>query len=295
MNNAVKGAFFKLLNLNFFCLLSLVLHKIGGALPMPVIFCILNILGLIFFVPFVVHKLSGAWLKANMKSFALRGLLNNIGLYTWLLAISYLGPNEATAISFAIPVITLLLSALFCKDKISPTVIFSILLCITGGYITIAPKLTMEFTSLGVLFAIISSCSWAGYDITCKLQSTSENVISQSFKNYLYSGVLSVFFLAFYTKELANLHFIAQLTANFSMILLAAVISALNIAVLFLAYSATRVSFLMPISYLRLFFMSFYTYLLFDQVIALTTIIGGTIVFAGNMLNYMVNIRALQS
>lgn len=292
MNNAVKGACFKLLNLNFFCLLSLVLHKIGGALPTPLIFCILNILGLIFFLPFVATKLSRNWLKANMKSFALRGFLNNIGLYTWLLAMKYLGPNEATAISFAIPVITLLLSAIFCGDRISSGVIFSIMLCVTGGYVTVAPKLNMEFTTIGVMFAFISSCSWAGYDITCKLQSKTENVISQSFKNYLYSGFLSVFFLVFYVEELQNIAIFDAISSNFNMILLAAVISALNIAVLFLAYSSTRVSFLMPISYLRLFIMSIYSYFFFGHIIAVTTVAGGTIIFLGNMLNYMLNIRA---
>lgn len=288
MLDFTKGALFKVLNLNIFCLLSITLYLIGVKAPLEVIFFILNCLSSIILLPFVISKLRWSFWRQNFRSFLLRAFLNTMGIYTWVLAMHYIGPNEATAISFSIPIFTMLLSHFFCHDKFRTHIIYSLVLCLIGGAVTIVPRLSMEFTYLGCIFVTLSALCWAGYDVVCKLQSKTEDFLSQSFKNFSFSALISLsVVLLTSTTRLDEVMII--LNEKFIYILLASVFSIINVMVLFTAYKSTAISGLMPLSYLRLFFMSIYIYMFFGTVINLHTFIGGSLVFLANVINYRLN------
>lgn len=286
----VPGVFFKILNLNLFCLFSIVLFYIGHAVPTATVFLCINIIGAIILLPVaLIQKVSFCDLTKNFRTFILRGLFNSVGVCSWVFAMRYIGPNEATAITFIIPIFTLILSAIFCNDKFHYNIIIALFTCIVGASIILYPKINMEFTALGCFYAIVSSCCWASYDIICKIQSKSEGAFTQTFKNNIYSAIV-VYILSF----LLNIDFVGSLPSvgeNIVYILAASVISIMNITVLFCAYRATKVSNLMPLGYLRLFFMAIYTYFLFGDVIHINTVIGGAIIFSTNFFIFRFNLK----
>lgn len=291
MLDFTKGVLFKLLNLNIFCLLSITLFLIGVQMPLEITFFILNCLSSLILLPFIWPKITKSFWQRNLRSFMLRAFLNTMGIYTWVLAMHYIGPNEATAISFSIPIFTMLLSHFFCKDKFYSHIIYSLIICLIGGAIIIAPRLSMEFTPLGCVFVTLSALCWAGYDVVCRLQSKSEDFMSQSFKNFIFSAVISLV-VVLLTSSYRTVEVMEIINEKMLYILFASVFSIVNVMVLFMAYKSTAISGLMPLSYLRLFFMSIYTYMFFGTVINMYTFIGGTVVFLANMLNYRLSKRA---
>lgn len=285
------GVLFKILNLNLFCILSVALFKVGGAVPMPVVFLCLNIIGITILLPVAIYqKFSFSVLFRNYRTFLLRGLFNSVGVCSWVFAMQYLGPNEATAITFTIPILTLFLSAIFCADRFHYNIVLAILACIVGATIIIYPKLNMEFTMLGCCYALVSSCCWAMYDVICKIQSKVEGAFIQTFKNDIYSAFVVSAFLAFVFK-INPVSYTPLIVENAQYILLAGVAALLNITALFCAYRATKVSNLMPLGYLRLFFMSIYMYFLFGHVVHVNTIVGGTIIFFTNFFVFRFNLK----
>lgn len=289
----IPGVVFKLLNLNLFCLLSIALFYVGGAIPVPLVFLYLNIFVAIALLPVAFFcKITFAVIFRNYKTFILRGIFNAVGICSWVFAMRYIGPNEATAITFIIPILTLILSSIFCDDELHYSIILAIFSCIIGATIVLYPKLNMEFTFLGCLYALISSICWASYDIICKIQSKTEGVFVQSFKNNIYSSIVAIFCIVL-LFDIDLFGYWEDIMINLKYLIAAGVISFLNIIVLFCAYRATKVSILMPLGYFRLLFMSVYTYFIFGDVLQVTTVIGGAIIFTTNILIFKVNTKRL--
>lgn len=290
----IPGIVFKILNLNLFCLLSIALFYVGGAIPVPLVFLFLNLFCAMALLPAILlGKVTFAVMLRNYKTFILRGIFNTIGICCWVFAMRYIGPNEATAITFATPILTLILSAIFCDDELHYSIIIAIISCIIGATIVIYPKLQMEFTLLGCFYALISSICWASYDIICKIQSKTEGVFMQSFKSNLYSVAVAIISITL-LFDIDVFGYWEEIMVNLKYLVAAGVFSFFNITVLFCAYRATKVSVLMPLGYLRLLFMSMYTYFIFGDVLQITTVIGGAIIFITNILIFKVNTKRLK-
>ena len=287
----LPGILFKILNLNFFCLFSIVLLHLGNAMPVPVLFFCTNFIGITLLLPFMIaSRFSLSDLIRNGRTFIMRGCFNTLGICSWFFAMKYIGPNEATAITFMIPILTLILSAIFCNDKFHYNIIVAVFTCIFGASIIIYPKLNMQFTVLGCMYAMISSCCWASYDIICKIQSKTEGPFTQTFKSNIYSAIIMLMFSLIILKN-DIISYIPVVLENIKFMSIASILTILNITALFCAYRATKVSNLMPLGYFRLFFMSIYAYFFFGDVVNINTMVGGFIIFTSNLLVLRFNLK----
>lgn len=263
------GIALKLVNLGLFTILSLLFHFITQPLHKIQVFFLVSLFAAAFFLPWIIlNKIKFLGLH-NIKQYCLRAIFNVIGMITWIEALNNLNLNQATAISYIIPIFTTILAIIFCNEEFNLKCFTAITASIIGMYIIIAPS-NVGLFSYGTTIAILSSLIWACHDIVCKKQASTEHYLTQGF--YLF--VLTSIFLAPFAwiiwqpLNINNLYYI----------ILLGIVSATNVIVLFLAYKFAPIGLLMPFSYCRLIFMAFATYILFNHTLAWNTVLGSIII-----------------
>ncbi len=278
MNNYL-GTIFKLLNLNTFCIMSLLFVKATEHLSLIIVFIMVNFLATCILMPLHYMRNRNFLLWRSWRLYTLRAIFNIMGLLSWISGIKYIGANEATAVTFCIPIFTALLSTIFCNEKLNSTKISALFVSLLGALVIIYTKLGDDITLIGLGLTLFSSICWALYDIICKLQTTEDDFISQCLKNFLYSGILSIPLLFVYKEQFA----FNTIVDNFQWIFWISITSSFNIIFLFLAYKYSMLTTLMPLSYLRLVFMSLQVYIISGIIIDQNTLIGAVIIAGANI------------
>ena len=125
-----------------------------------------------------------------------------LGFLTWFKALQLIGINEATAISYMIPILTLLLSTLFTEEKLNILCLVGVLISFFGMYVIILPNLSEVMTSIGSIFALFSAVMWALYDIVCKLQTKTEHYLVQTFYVMFFTIIILLPFILLDLDEL---------------------------------------------------------------------------------------------
>ncbi len=276
MQNYSAGIIFKLLNLSAFCVMSLLLVEATRDMSLFLAFILANFGAAVVLLPLNYVRNKTFLLFDGYKSYTFRALFNIMGLLSWITGIKYLGPNEATAITFCIPMFTVLLATLFCGEKLTLVKTSALFISFIGAVVIIAPKLEYKVTLIGLGYTLFSSACWAAHDIICKLQASRDDFINQGFKNFIYSGVLCLPLLPYCLGE----NGISITSSQFFWLSAVSVTCAINVMFLFLAYKYSKITNLMPLSYLRLVFMGILVYILHGTVMSANTIFG-TLIIAG--------------
>ena len=267
-----RGILLKITNITIFCVMSLMFvglpKGINSVHVIFTMFCfgIVGILSVIF-----VQKIS---LKtANINGYVVRSIFNVLGFLTWFKALQLIGINEATAISYMIPILTLLLSTLFTEERLNILCLVGVLISFFGMYVIILPNLSEVMTSIGSIFALFSAVMWALYDIVCKLQTKTEHYLVQTFYVMFFTIII---LLPFILLDLDEFRILVGL--DLLLVVLIGILSAINNTVLFLAYKAAPINILMPFSYLRLLIVAVANYLIFSMPLEPNALIGVVII-----------------
>ncbi len=266
-----KGITLKIINIVLFSSYSILFTLLPKGLSTIVILFISLLFGLIG-ISGLIFALNVSFKPNNKGLYWIRALLNIVGLLSWLESLKAIGINEGAAIGYTTPIFTMLLAVFFCKEKFNLWCLLAILLGFYGSYIILHPNIHDLSTSLGAFLAVLSSFTWAVYDIICKKQTSTEHYLTQTFYTIL-TTVIVMLPLASYNAISGS----ASITAYSDNIVIMAgvgLLAAANNTVLFLAYSAAPVSVLMPFSYLRIIILSSLNYLIFNQLPQATTLVG---------------------
>ncbi|WHQ46665.1 MAG: DMT family transporter [Candidatus Midichloria sp.] len=267
--NYSLGILLKILNLLLITIYSLLLIKFSKGFAVSHFCFLIAAIAVVILLPIVLFfKINLKLTRRAFKLHVLRALLNCGGIMSWVLALRYVGANEATAISYTIPIFTSILAWFYCEERLNGKCIIGIFFGIIGTLIVLQPSFNV--TTLGVLYAAFSACMWACYDVICKKQTTTEHYLKQVFFNFLFTALILL--------PLALLDWQKVTTRNLFEISIISLLSATNVVVLFLAYKLAPLILLMPFSYLRLLFMAAATYLLFGEVLRSETILGVLII-----------------
>ena len=262
------GILFKILNLALFTVMSLCLMKVDKNIHRMQVFFTIACAAFITMLPIILWKHKKIPKIKNVKAYLARSIFNVLGMVTWIEALRFLSGNDATAITFMIPIFTAILAIIFLKEKANLKCFGAIFVSFVGAYMIVKP--TAGIISHGAMIALFSALMWACHDIVCKIQASTEDKFVQTFYTFLIMLFFSMPFALPVMQKVSN--------TELFQISIVGVLSAANVTVLFLAYKFAPVNLLMPFSYLRLIFMAIATYMLFGEVLSTNSMIGAFII-----------------
>ncbi|MDZ5762169.1 EamA family transporter [Candidatus Cyrtobacter comes] len=276
MTKSTSGILLKLLNISLFITTSFLFKSLSWYFGVPEMCFVAMILGSILTFPIALKV--GFSMKSSWLLYLFRAFANALGITTWIYAISKIGINEASAISYITPIITTILGILICKERLNYKYIIATLTGFIGVYISLKPSFNIGF--VGAASIIISCFSWAFHDIICKKQSGTEHSIVQAFHSF-WIGIIFLAPVALYNARFG--HYIS----HYYILTCIAVLSTINVVVIFLAYKFAPITLLMPFSYCRFPITCIVTYVLYGYTPSLESIIGSCIIACSSIFVFL--------
>ncbi|AWD32961.1 EamA-like transporter family protein [Candidatus Fokinia solitaria] len=249
----IVGVLCKVLALSCFCLLSLGFEKFRNSSIGPLEqFGVVCILGTAILLPFVSLFYRKELQEAKMMPYVLRSVLSIAGMVTWIEAVKHFGSAQAILVNYITPILTVSIASLTKNEKLRWISFIAGILCYAVIFFTL--KTHIEVSVYGFVMAVISSFSWAFYEVVCKKQTTTEHFIVQVFYTFAFTAL---FLLFFSVKKIS-----AFTASDISSLLVISVLRITNVILLFLAIKLATLNFLTPVSYLKLPLMTFWSFVL---------------------------------
>jgi drug/metabolite transporter (DMT)-like permease len=226
--------------------------------------------GVIIILPFLFFQKFSDLKTKNIKLQFLRCSINIYSMISWFIAIGTLQLEKAAAIGFTTPLFTTLLAIIFLGEvirfhRITALIIgfIGILVVIRPGFVTIEP---------GVLWLLSAALSFSFVLIIVKKLTKKDTSLTTAFYHMLFLTPPTFLISLFYWESISFNHFmilcvvaiagfITQVTSNQSL-------------------KMSDTSFVMPLQFTNLIWLSFIGYALFSEVPNLWTWIGGSIIFS---------------
>jgi len=226
--------------------------------------------GVIIIVPFLFFQKFNDLKTKNIKLQFLRCSINFYSMISWFIAIGTLQLEKAAAIGFTTPLFTTLLAIILLGEvirfhRITALIIgfIGILVVIRPGFVTIEP---------GVLWLLSAALSFSFVIIIVKKLTKQDTSLTTAFYHMLFLTPPTFLISLFYWESISFNHFmilsvvaiagfITQVTSNQSL-------------------KMSDTSFVMPLQFTNLIWLSFIGYALFSELPNLWTWIGGSIIFS---------------
>lgn len=305
-----KGCFLIIVSTILFSSMEISI-KLSGSMFNPVQMNFLRFfIGGIILLPIAISRLrkENTWLmKRDIPFFALTGFLCIIISMTFFqLAISYTKASIVAILFSCNPVVLLILTAIFLKEKLSTSIVISILVSLLGVIFIINP---FELSHpLGIVLALMSAISFAAYSVVCRYGT----------KKYFYDGiVLTVFTFIIGSLELLGLILISHIqsvsrflismnlsqfanipvfkginTGSLPMLLYLGIgVTGIGFCCYFLAMDEVGVSLSSLIFFIKPALAPIFALMILNEVIHLNTIIGIVIILIGSVITFMANLK----
>ena len=272
------GIFFKLINCIVFPTMSILLIKAASVLSQYQVFFIQLLTG--SFISFILLKIMKVPFQKNnnIRDYLLyfaRAVTNLIALKLWIHSLIHLGINEATAISYSSPLWIIFMARFFLAEKLAPNILILLALNLIGMLIIINPKLDNIniYSAFSALGAIIF---WCMYEVICKIQTSKQHYLQQTF---YFMSISTILLLPFAINNWSIIPI-----NLFPYLFLASFLAVINITVIFLAYSLAPMVLLAPFGYMRLIFTAILSSIFFNTTITPHIFIGSAIILTTNLL-----------
>ena len=305
-----KGCLFIIVSTILFSSMEISI-KLSGSMFNPVQMNFLRFfIGGIILLPIAISRLrkENTWLmKRDIPFFALTGFLCIIISMTFFqLAISYTKASIVAILFSCNPVVLLILTAIFLKEKLSTSIVISILVSLLGVVFIINP---FELSHpLGIVLALMSAITFAAYSVVCRYGT----------KKYFYDGiVLTVFTFIIGSLELLVLILISHIqsvsrflismnlsqfanipvfkginTGSLPMLLYLGIgVTGIGFCCYFLAMDEVGVSLSSLIFFIKPALAPIFALMILNEVIHLNTIIGIVIILIGSVITFMANLK----
>lgn len=305
-----KGCLFIIVSTILFSSMEISI-KLSGSMFNPVQMNFLRFfIGGIILLPIAISRLrkENTWLmKRDIPFFALTGFLCIIISMTFFqLAISYTKASIVAILFSCNPVVLLILAAVFLKEKLSTSIVVSILVSLLGVVFIINP---FELSHpLGIVLALMSAISFAAYSVVCRYGT----------KKYFYDGiVLTVFTFIIGSLELLGLILISHIqsvskfligmnlsqfanipvfkginTGSLPMLLYLGIgVTGIGFCCYFLAMDEVGVSLSSLIFFIKPALAPIFALMILNEVIHLNTIVGIVIILIGSVITFMANLK----
>ena len=225
--------------------------------------------GFLLITPFILKSKFKIYNTNNLKLHISRSLINVPMMILGFAALMYIPLEQIKAIGFLSPILVVILSVIFLKERIYLIRTFSLILGFIGTIIIIRPGI-IEI-SIGVYMVLASALLWSSVIIITKLMSKTDSALT--ILTYQYT------FVSFFTFPLAIFYWITPSNLSIFYSLLAAIVGTCLHLSINNAYKLSDLSNIQPVWFSQLIFSSIAGVILFGDKIDFYVYLGGIIVF----------------
>ncbi len=226
--------------------------------------------GVLIMLPFMFYNYPSSWVTSNFKLQIIRCTINVYSMISWFIAIGTLQLEKAAAIGFTTPLFTTLLAIILLGEVVRIQRITALLIGFLGIVVVIRPG----FISLepGVLWLLSAAISFSFVIIIVKKLTEKDSSLTTTFYQMAFMTP-PTFFIALFFWEPVNF---------FHIIIFCGVAFAGFITQLCMAQSLklSETTFVMPIQFTKLIWLSVIGYLFFMERPDIWTWIGALIIFS---------------
>ena len=225
--------------------------------------------GFLLITPFILKSKFKVYNTNNLKLHISRSLINVPMMILGFAALMYIPLEQIKAIGFLSPILVVILSVIFLKERIYLIRTFSLILGFIGTIIIIRPGI-IEI-SIGVYMVLASALLWSSVIIITKLMSKTDSALT--ILTYQYT------FVSLFTFPLAIFYWISPSNLSIFYSLLAAIVGTVLHLCINNAYKLSDLSNIQPVWFSQLIFSSIAGVILFGDKVDFYVYLGGIIVF----------------
>jgi len=246
--------------------------------------------GLILILPFIFYSKFQNYKTPNFKIHLTRGILNIPMMLLGFSALQFIPLEQIKAISFVTPIIVVVLSVIFLKEKIYLIRIGALLIGLVGVFVILRPGIIP--INVGAYLVLCSCSIWSVVVIITKFAARVDSAFTILSYQYTLVTFLSFPIALYFWQSPSSQTLIYLIFAGIAGTIVHLCINT--------AYKLTDLSVLQPVNFSRLLIASLFGFLIFDEIPDIWTIIGGLIIFTSILIityreNYLKKDIAKQS
>ena len=221
--------------------------------------------GLILILPFIFYSKFQNYKTPNFKIHLTRGILNIPMMLLGFSALQLIPLEQIKAISFVTPIIVVVLSVIFLKEKIYLIRIGALLIGLIGVFVILRPGIVP--INVGAYLVLCSCSIWSVVVIITKFAARVDSAFTILSYQYTLVTFLSFPIALYFWQSPSSQTLIYLIFAGIAGTIVHLCINT--------AYKLTDLSVLQPVNFSRLLIASLFGFLIFDEIPDIWTIIGG--------------------
>ena len=226
--------------------------------------------GVIIMLPFMIYNYPEAWKTHNIKLQFVRSAINVYSMISWFTAIGTLQLEKAAAIGFTTPLFTTILAIIFLGEVIRIQRITALIVGFIGILVVIRPGY-IPFES-GALWLLSAAISFSIVIIIVKKLTEKDSSLTTAFYQMAFM-VPPTFFIALFFWESININ-------QFLLFIFVAIAGFITQFSFAQCLKMAETTFIMPIQFTKLIWLSLIGYFFFMEVPDIWTWIGASIIFS---------------
>lgn len=226
--------------------------------------------GVIIMLPFMIYNYPDAWKTHNIKLQFVRSAINVYSMISWFTAIGTLQLEKAAAIGFTTPLFTTILAIIFLGEVIRIQRITALIVGFIGILVVIRPGY-IPFES-GALWLLSAAITFSIVIIIVKKLTEKDSSLTTAFYQMAFM-VPPTFFIALFFWESININ-------QFLLFIFVAIAGFITQFSFAQCLKMAETTFIMPIQFTKLVWLSLIGYFFFMEVPDIWTWIGASIIFS---------------
>jgi len=230
--------------------------------------------GFFLILPFIFYNQFQNYKTPNLKIHLTRGFLNIPMMLLGFSALQYIPLEQIKAISFITPIIVVVLSVIFLKEKIYLIRIGALVIGLVGVFVILRPGIVS--INIGAYMVLCSCSIWSVVVIITKFAARVDSAFTILSYQYTIVTILSLPIALYFWQSPSSQTIIYLIFAGIAGTIVHLCINT--------AYKLTELSVLQPVNFSRLLIASLFGFIIFDEVPDIWTIIGGLIIFSSILI-----------
>jgi S-adenosylmethionine uptake transporter len=227
-------------------------------------------IGAVMMIPFLLRGHRKSLKLKSYKVHFMRAFLWAMASALFFYSITIIPMPKAIALTFAVPLFTSIMAIIILKEKLYFGRLISLVIGFAGMLVIIQPG--MDSFEMVTLLVVIAAFFWSITDIMIKLLSNDHHAVVNTFFFAVFSAICTLP-LAVYFWHAPDIYEILWLV-------LLAFVFVVNMMTVNLSYQSADLTIIMPFAFTQLIFVAIMSYLVYGQVVTLTTIIGSAVIIA---------------
>ena len=230
--------------------------------------------GFLIILPFIIKSRFKIYNTTNLKLHISRSIINVPMMILGFAALMYIPLEQIKAIGFLSPILVVILSVIFLKERIYLIRTFSLVLGFIGTLIILRPGI-IEI-NIGVYMVLLSALLWSSVIIITKFMSKTDSAMT--ILTYQYT------FVSLFTLPLAIMYWSNPTLRSIFYSFLASIVGTVLHLCINNSYKLADLSIIQPVWFTQLIFASLLGFIIFGSLPDLFTWIGAILVFSSVLI-----------